>query len=225
MNCSIPLSDNLNQRNAQAAARNAGVILNELKKILPTTGAVLEVGSGTGQHGAAFSRALWPLRWIPSDVDDSNFNSIKAWNQTAGKHCPTEPRVVDARARQWNVRDDEKIIAIVAINVIHISSWDTTEGILTAASRILPTNGILFFYGPFFRDNIEAAESNLAFDAQLKKQNNDWGLRNLDLISRLSKNLGLDRDKIVSMPKNNLCVVFRKRKTQIDTESNGSKAY
>ena len=173
----------------------------------------MEVGSGTGQHGAAFSQALWPLRWIPSDIDSSNFDSIKAWNQAAGKYCPSKPRVIDARAQKWDIKDHENIVAIVAINVIHISSWDTTKGILTAANQILPINGILFFYGPFFRDGMGAADSNLAFDTQLRKQNTDWGVRNLDSISRLSKSLGLDLDKVIPMPKNNLSVVFRKRKT------------
>ena len=205
------LSDNPLLKKTQAAERNVNVILEVLKRELPKQGAILEIGSGTGQHGATFARSLPSLRWIPSDINSINFASINAWNETVTENRPELPRVIDASSTQWNVDAADGIVAIVAINIIHISNWNVTEGILVAANKILPAAGILFLYGPFIQSDVVTVESNLSFHEQLKSQNSEWGLRNLDAIEKLAHIERLDLKKIIQMPANNLSVIFQKR--------------
>ena len=120
------------------------------------------------------------------------------------------PRLIDAASPNWNIGDVNRISAIVAINVIHISSFDVTLGILNGANKYLDKGGILYFYGPFFQNNVEAKESNKVFDQYLRNQNEFWGIRTLDEIEVLAKDRSLRLDKIIQMPKNNLSVIFQK---------------
>ncbi|WP_373565942.1 DUF938 domain-containing protein, partial [Microbulbifer okhotskensis] len=48
---------------SEACARNQAVILEQLAPLLPTTGTLLEIGSGSGQHVIHFAATLPQLRW------------------------------------------------------------------------------------------------------------------------------------------------------------------
>lgn len=211
MDGTFSLSDSMHLKKTQAAERNANAILKVLKKELSSRGTILEIGSGTGQHGATFAPSLPTLRWIPSDVSNMYFASINAWNATVTNNRPESPRVIDASNPQWDVDETDGIVSIIAINVIHISNWSVTEGLLAGADRILPTGGMLFLYGPFIQSDVVTSESNLNFNEQLRRQNSEWGLRNLDAIKNLADMEQLDLDKVIQMPANNLSVIFRKR--------------
>ena len=205
-----PPSEEILCQTAPAAARNALPILEVLKEILPEKCSVLEIGSGTGQHSVIFSGGINCLKWIPSDIDSSNFNSIANWAQTAPHNVPLAPRMIDASQPNWCVTASDGINVIVAINVIHISPWCVTNGILQGAQKFLPKGGILYFYGPFLRNNIPTAPGNLAFDESLRKRNGAWGLRNLDQVEKLGAEYALKLDRIIEMPSNNVSVIFMK---------------
>jgi hypothetical protein len=205
-----PLSENFLRKTSISATRNAPHIQQILKKALPKHGSVLEIGSGTGQHSAVFAEALPSLKWIPSDANSLNFDSINGWRQLAINNTPDTPRLIDASSANWFLNVNDNITAIVVINVIHISPWGVATGILKGAQKILPRGGILYFYGPFIQENISTAHSNLAFDNYLKTENSSWGLRNLGEIETLAQDYGLALEPVIKMPANNLSVIFKK---------------
>ena len=195
---------------ARAAARNAMPILKVLKELLPEKCSVLEIGSGTGQHSVIFSEGIDCLKWIPSDIDASNFESITEWAQTATNNIPSSPRMIDASQSDWCLTGQDNIDVIVSINVIHISPWSVTKGILKGAQKFLPKGGFLYFYGPFIQNNVPTAAGNIAFDNSLRERHEDWGLRNLHDVEKLANKHALKLDRIVKMPSNNLSVIFIK---------------
>ena len=206
-----PLSEKFLRKTSISATRNAAHIQQILKKVLPKYGSVLEIGSGTGQHSIVFAEALPALKWIPSDADNLNFDSINGWRQLAFNNTPDTPRLIDASSGNWFFNVNDNITSIVVINVIHISPWSVTKGILKGAQKILPRGGVLYFYGPFIQDNIATAHSNLAFDNYLKTENSSWGLRNLKEIESLAQEHSLVLEPVIKMPANNLSVIFKKK--------------
>ncbi|MCT2399812.1 class I SAM-dependent methyltransferase [Novosphingobium mangrovi (ex Huang et al. 2023)] len=195
------------RRHAPAAARNRDPILAVLRDVLPPSGLVLEVASGTGEHAVHFSRALPALSWQPSDPDAGARASVTAWRE--GEDLPNllAPLELDAAAPQWPVGQAD---AIVCINMIHISPWESTEGLMAGAGRLLPSGHPLVLYGPYRRAGHPIEASNQAFDEDLRRRDPRWGLRNLEDVSACAQARGLALERVVEMPANNLCVVFRK---------------
>jgi SAM-dependent methyltransferase len=198
------------RRQAPSAQRNAAAILDVLRQILPKSGTVLEIGSGTGEHARAFAPALAPISWLPSDPDPDQRASIIAWTTDMTGPKPLPPRVIDASSADWDVRPEDNIVAITSANVIHISPWSTTQGLVAGAGRILPPGGVLHFYGPFKRGGVHITDSNAAFDATLRARDPAWGVRDLDDIEALAKDAGLELDQVIDMPSNNYSVVFKR---------------
>ena len=140
-----PLSEKFLRKTSVSATRNATHIQQILKKTLPNYGSVLEIGSGTGQHSVVFADALPTLKWIPSDANSSNFDSINGWRQLAINNIPDAPRLIDASNSNWFLDVNDNITALVVINVIHISPWSVTRGILKGAQKILPRGGTVSY--------------------------------------------------------------------------------
>jgi len=194
-------------RTSPATARNRNPILAVLKPRLPKTGIVLEIAAGAGEHAVYNAAALSHLQWQPTDPDPDALASIAAWRTHAGLPNLLPPLQLDAsRPDQWPV---DRADAIVNINMIHISPWAATQGLMRGAGRILHLGGILFLYGPYIESGIETAPSNLAFDLDLKARNPLWGLRHLDEIAALAERHGLELSERVAMPANNLSLIFR----------------
>lgn len=196
------------RRSAPHVARNAAPIAEVLATILPAQGLVLEVASGTGEHAVHFARAFPQLEWQPSDPDPDARRSIEAWRAEAALPNLRPPLALDACAADWPV---DRADAVLCINMVHISPWPATEGLLRGAGRRLDPGAPLYLYGPYFQAGVPTAPSNLAFDASLRARDPEWGVRELDDVSALAREHGLMLDSIVPMPANNLSVVFRKR--------------
>lgn len=193
-------------RIAPAADRNKGPILEVLQRVLPSSGLVLEIASGTGQHAVHFARGLPAIEWQPSDPDPASRESIAAWSAKAALPNLRPVLELDVRASHWPV---ERAAAIVCINMIHISPVASTVGLLDGAARVLPAGGVLVLYGPYKRGGAHTAPSNESFDMQLRSQNPEWGVRDLEWVQDLARERGLAFGETVQMPANNLCVVFR----------------
>ncbi len=205
-----PQNSETARRDAPATRRNAAAILEVLRETLPEAGTILEIGSGTGQHASAFAPALAPRLWLPSDPDPGQRASIAAWIADMDPPRPLPPRAIDAAAPEWDVRAEDNITAITSANVIHISPWSTSQGLIAGAGRILPPGGVLHFYGPFKRGGVHTTDSNAAFDASLRARDPAWGVRDLDDIKALAKTAGLILDRVIDMPSNNFSVVFKR---------------
>ena len=167
---------------------------------------VLEVASGTGQHGAYFAQQLAGLSWQPTDLTDEHFGSIEAWRQPVAQ-AVRAPILLDATAEDWpSVGAD----AIFCSNMIHIAPFEATLGLLRGAGSVLPVGGPLVLYGPFRQQGGHTAPSNAAFDSSLKARDPRWGVRDLDEVVALAARQGLHLDQIVVMSANNLTVVLRR---------------
>ncbi len=195
------------RRHAPATARNCEPIFQVLQRVLPATGTVLEIASGTGEHAVYMAPRLPNLIWQPTDLDEENCRSVAAWAAAMPAQNLLPPLILDAAAREWPVRE---AAAIVNINMIHIAPWAACEGLMQGASRVLPPDGVLYLYGPFMRGGRHTAVSNEAFSKSLRQQNPTWGVRDLDEVVRLAREYGLRLHEVVAMPVNNLSVVFRR---------------
>lgn len=194
---------------APAAARNREPILDVLQRQLPSNGLVLEVASGTGEHIAHFARASGPdLVFQPSDPDPAARASIDAWAATVGLRNIRPAIALDAAAEGWSIPYAD---AVLCINLIHISPWETAEGLMRGAAGVLPSAGMLFLYGPFRRNGRHTASSNAAFDRYLRTQDPAWGVRDLEAVVALAKTHGFAPPLVEEMPANNLSLVFRRR--------------
>lgn len=191
-----------------ATARNRAPILDVLRPRLPPRGLVLEVAAGAGEHAVYAAAQLPHLQWRPTDADPAALASIAAWRAWAGLPNLLEPLRLDAADPDaWPV---DRADAMVAVNMVHISPWAATEGLMAGAGRILARGGLLVLYGPYLEDGVETAPSNLAFDESLKRRNSAWGLRRLEVVAAEAAAHGLRLAERIAMPANNLSLVFRK---------------
>jgi len=190
------------------AERNCRPILDVLRQVLPAQGLILEIASGGGQHAAFFAPQFPALTWQPSDPDARARASIQAWADAAKCANLRPPLDLDATAATWPI---DKADAVVCINMIHISPWEATLGLMRGCGRILPAGGVLFLYGPFLRAGLDTSPSNVAFDADLRSRDPRWGLRDVGDVAAAAADQGFGAPVIIPMPANNLSVVFRRR--------------
>ncbi len=171
---------------------------------------MLEIGSGSGEHAICFAKALAGLVWLPSDPDAASRTSIEAWIACEGLANVRAPVAIDVRQAVWDVEHDAPFGAMVSLNMVHIAPWRAALGLLAGAGRLLQPDGILYFYGPFMSGGTHIAASNAAFDADLKRRDPRWGIRDVDdLVSEAAPH-GLELREVVEMPANNLSLVFVK---------------
>jgi len=191
-----------------AVARNTGPILKVLRAHMPGHGRVLEIAAGSGEHAAAFAGALPGLDWTPSDPSAEARASIAAWAAAAALPNLRPPLALDILDPvSW---PEDPVQAVVCINMIHISPWAATEGLMALAGSRLATGGLLVLYGPYREADVPLAPSNAAFDESLKGRDPAWGLRDRDAVAAAAKAAGLALTWRVEMPANNLMLLFRR---------------
>lgn len=202
-----------------APERNKAPILEVLARVLPPAGLVLEIASGTGQHVVHFASALPALRWQPSDPEHPHLRSIAA--RAAGAPNIAPALQLDVCHRPWPVG---RVDAIVCINMIHIAPWAATLALLQEAGRLLDQGCPLYLYGPYLRNGRHTAPSNAAFDADLKRRNAAWGVRDLEDVAGEALRCGFVMDEVIPMPANNLSVVFRRARRGRTDAATGADA-
>ena len=191
-----------------AAERNKDPILDVLARVLPSRGLVLEVASGTGQHVMHFAEALSDLTWQPSDPDAELRESIALRIQEERRANVNWPIDLDVTKFPWPLQAAD---AVVAINMIHVAPWSATLALFEGAKTLLPTQAVLFLYGPYRRFGGHTSPGNEQFDRDLRAQNPDWGLRDLEAVSDVAAGAGFTLAETVPMPANNFSLVFRRR--------------
>jgi SAM-dependent methyltransferase len=190
-----------------AAERNKDPILTVLESVLPASGKVLEIASGTGQHVCFFAAELPNIRWQPTEPDALHVEAIATRVRESGLTNIEAPIGLDVHEPRWPVA--EHYDAILCINMVHIAPWSATNALCIGAARHLRSGGKLVLYGPYLEQGA-AAPSNMDFDSTLKRRNQEWGLRELEDVTRTAALHGLPRQQVVRMPANNLTVVFTK---------------
>lgn len=195
-----------------SALRNRGPILDVLREVLPASGLVLEIASGSGEHVTHFAANLPALAFAPSDPSEAARASIAARIDEARIDAARlanirPPLALDAASAIWPI---DRADAVICINMIHISPWPATQGLVKGAAAILPPGAPLFLYGPYKRGGAHTAPSNAQFDDSLRAQDFRWGVRDLEQVAELAADAGFSTPDIVAMPANNLSVIFRK---------------
>ena len=191
-----------------AAERNKGPILDVLARVLPRRGVVLEIASGTGQHVIHFARALPGLTWQPSDADAELRDSIVVRAREERLANVNPPIELDVTRLPWSLRTAD---AAVCINMIHVAPWSATLALFEGAKALLAPRHVLFLYGPYRRFGGHTSESNAKFDSDLRAQDPQWGLRDLEAVSEVAARAGFALAEIVEMPANNFSLVFERR--------------
>ncbi len=195
------------KRYAEATQRNREPIVAVLERVLPSSGLVLEIASGTGEHAAFFASRLPRLTFQPTDREPQLLDSIAAWRVESGADNLRAPLYLDVMAPAWPI---EHAQAMLAINLIHIAPWEACGALLDGAARVLAPGGVLYFYGPFKQAGRHTAPSNQAFDQSLRARDPAWGVRDVDEVVAQARKRGLVLVETVQMPNHNLSVIFRR---------------
>ena len=196
-----------------ATKRNKTFIGDVLSRIIQKNGSILEIGSGSGEHGVAFQKRFPETIWQTSDPDLRHRQSISSWilYEKLNMKMP-QPLAIDVEITPWEISSALALSlqVIVSINLIHISSWNCTRSLFKESGKLLSNGKYLMLYGPFKIDNEHISQSNYLFDKSLKMQNNNWGVRNLDEVNKEAYNNGFAQKDLICMPANNLSVIYKK---------------
>jgi len=197
----------------EATKRNRDFIGDVLSRIIKKDGLILEIGSGSGEHGVVFQKRFPDIIWQTSDPDSLNRKSIISWieYEELNKKMP-QPLELDVENIPWKITSklSQSLLGIVSINMIHVTNWDCTIALFKGAGKLLKADQFLLLYGPFKIGNKHTSQSNYFFDNSLKKQNDLWGIRNIEEIAEEAKKNGFIQEDIISMPANNFSIIYRK---------------
>lgn len=189
-----------------AVARNKAFILEILKEHLPGRGRVLEIASGSGEHVVYFAKNLPHLHFLPSDLSPQAILSIQGWMA----HEPTENILPPCKLDVCADSLPNELSAVLAINLIHISPFETTCHLFEKTGQALGENGVLVLYGPFKKNRQHTAPSNQEFDLWLKEKDPSYGVRDMENIIELAQSNRMKLKAEIPMPANNFCLVFEK---------------
>ncbi|MDJ0920919.1 MAG: DUF938 domain-containing protein [Henriciella sp.] len=200
------------RRYSPSTGRNKDAVRQVFLDHVLTAGNVLEIASGTGEHGVHITQAAPDLHWTYSDIDPDGRASQAAWRGVVEHDRLKGPLIIDTTVADWSqAHVTAGFDAIFCANMIHIAPFAAATGLLRGASALLPVQGRLVLYGPFARRG-EMAPSNARFSDDLKRRDPAWGVRDLDLeIEPVATEVGFTLRQVIEMPANNLTVVFERR--------------
>ena len=193
--------------------RNRESIGKVLSRILQPRGCILEIGSGSGEHGVIFQKFFPEITWQSSDPELIHRKSISSWidHEELNLKMP-QPLDIDVEKIPWEIPSEllNSIQGIISINMIHIASWNCTKSLFNESGKLLKNGQFLMLYGPFKICNKHLSQSNELFDSSLKLKNQSWGVRDLGDVSEEASNNGFIEEELIHMPANNLLVIYRK---------------
>ena len=196
-----------------ATQRNQACIGDVISKIIKRNGSILEIGSGSGEHGVEFQKRFPEIIWQTSDPDKLHRKSIISWidYKELNMKMP-QPLSINVEIRPWEIPSYLRfsLQGIISINMIHVASWNCTKSLFLESGDLLSNGKFLMLYGPFKIKNKHISKSNYLFDKALKNQNIIWGVRNLEDVSNEAKKNGFTLDSIINMPNNNFSVIYKK---------------
>ncbi len=196
-----------------ATQRNRKYIGDVLSKINLKKGFILEIGSGSGEHGVEFQKKFPEIIWQTSDPELEHRKSIISWIDYEKLNIKMpKPLEIDVTKSPWPIPFKllDNLQVIISINMIHIAPWKCTESLFKESGKLLKYGKFLILYGPFKIENKHVSESNNFFDKSLKIQNKDWGVRNLEDVNKVAIINGFKQKQLIKMPANNLTLIYIK---------------
>ena len=184
-----------------------------LSRIPLKRGFILEIGSGSGEHGVAFQKCFKEITWQTSDPELIHRNSISSWiNYEKLKFKMPQPLDIDVEKTPWKISSELlfSLQGIISINMIHIASWNCTRSLFKESGKLLKNGQFLMLYGPFKISNKHISKSNYLFDRTLKMQNKFSGVRDLGKVTKEANENGFIQEKLIPMPANNFSIIYRK---------------
>ena len=196
-----------------ATNRNKNCIADVLSRIIRKNGSILEIGSGSGEHGVAFQKRFPEIVWKTSDPELIHRKSISSWikYEELNNKMP-QPINLNVENIPWKIplKLVDSLQGIVSINMIHVARWTSTTALFRESGRLLHEGQYLILYGPFKICNKHTSQSNSLFDNSLRMQNELWGIRNLEEVSLEAEKNGFYQEDKISMPANNFSIIYRK---------------
>lgn len=192
---------------APAVLRNRDALVAVLRDVLPRRGLVLEIGSGSGEHALYFSQNFPNLTFQPSDLAQAARDSADAWAQKKRRFNMRPAMALDARSTPRPICTAD---AILGLDFCHATPWSATEGLFFQAYDLLQPGAPLFLYGPFLRSERAPSQGLSAFDARLRAQDPEWGLRDLDAVTEIARANDFFGLKIFEMGDERLGLMFRR---------------
>ncbi len=196
---------------SQACENNQAPILAVLAQAFADRRRVLEIGSGTGQHGVYFAPRLPHLIWQTSDLA-ANHAGIRAWQARHPAPNLLPPLLLDLRTSDW---PEGPFDAVFTSNTAHIVAWPLVQRLMALVGAHLPVGGVLAMYGPFNYGGAFTSDSNRAFDAWLRARDPDSGIRDVEAVRTLATQHGLGLEGDHALPANNRLLVFRRVAPQV----------
>lgn len=190
-----------------ATERNKDAILNVLKSYLPPQGNVLEIASGSGEHIVHFAQFFPDIIWHPSDLEVDCLKSIESWVKHLSLTNVETPVQLDTTQEDW---PKGQLDALLCINMVHISPWEASVGLMEKAGQYIKAGGILYLYGPYRRHGAHTAASNEAFEGWLLEKDPRFGVRHMEDVEKEALKNGLELQDVIDMPANNFSLVFKR---------------
>lgn len=197
-------------RHAPATARNREPIRHALAELLPARPcAVLEIASGSGEHALWMARSLSQVTWLPSEATADGLAAVEDWRALCPDLADRVPRpvLIDAVRPPW---PGARVDALFAANLTHISPWSATLGLVAGAGARLVAGGLMLIYGPFNEGGGFTGPGNAGFDADLRRRNSDWGLRDREAVDAAASAQGFVAEPCRVMPADNRLLVYRR---------------
>lgn len=168
---------------------------------------MLEIAAGSGQHAVYFAEQLPAWTWLPSELDEELLEVLERRRRVSSLPNLSPPIRLNVESRDWPVGT---VQAVFSANMVHIAPFSAAVGLFAGAALVLEPAGLLLTYGPYMLAGRHTSESNERFDTSLRARDPSWGVRDLDVLEKVAQNVGIVLEERISMPANNLFVVWRR---------------
>ena len=187
-----------------ACERNREPILAVLRGRFADRSRVLEIGSGTGPHAIHVAAAMPHLIWQTSDVP-AHLPGIRQWLAEARLQNTPEPQAFDVNGAWPAGRFD----AVFSANTLHIMAWHEVVLLFEGLRKVMSPGALLTVYGPFNEGGKFSSASNASFDAALRADDPQRGIRDIEAVDALAHAAGMLRVDDRPMPANNRCITWQ----------------
>ena len=189
-----------------ACERNQGPIELALRSLIIGPGSVLEVGSGTGQHGVFIAERRPDLVWQTSDQAE-RLTGLRQWVKDAGLFNLPDPLQLDITDWPSSLGPFDTVFAA---NVVHYIPRTLVPYLVNVMSEAALPKGQLIYYGPFNEQGFTSA-GNAALDAWLKQDvSPDAGIWEQDEFLGVLREHGWSLKAHQPMPSNNRLLVLQR---------------